>query len=51
MEKNGGRPTGTCFINFKKPDYARLAIEQMNGFELAGMKLRVCDISPLGWAR
>ena len=42
MQKDANnRPNGTCFINFKKPDHARIAIENMNGFELAGMTLKV----------
>lgn len=42
LKDSSGKSRGICFINFKKPETAKLVIEQMNGFDLAGQTLRVC---------
>lgn len=41
LKESNGRSRGMAYINYKKPDHAKLAIEQMNNFELAGMTLKV----------
>jgi len=36
-----GRSKGYAFVQYKKPEDAKMALEQMEGFELAGRALRV----------
>ncbi|KAF8525155.1 hypothetical protein BU17DRAFT_74541 [Hysterangium stoloniferum] len=46
-----GRSKGFCFIQYKRPEDARMALEQMEGFELAGRTLRVKTVHEKGTAR
>ncbi|KIJ45270.1 hypothetical protein M422DRAFT_251452 [Sphaerobolus stellatus SS14] len=46
-----GRSKGYCFIQYKRPEDARMALEQMEGFELAGRALRVKTVHEKGTAR
>lgn len=41
MDSETGRSKGYCFIQFRDPDSAKRAMEQMNGFELAGRPIKV----------
>lgn len=41
-DSESGRSKGYCFIQFRDPDSAKRAMEQMNGFELAGRPIKVC---------
>lgn len=43
-----GRSKGYCFIQYKKPEDAKMALEQMDGFELAGRTLRVNTVYEKG---
>jgi RNA-binding protein 39 len=40
-DSESGRSKGYCFIQFRDPDSAKRAMEQMNGFELAGRPIKV----------
>jgi len=46
-----GRSKGYCFIQYKRPEDARMALEQMEGFELAGRTLRVNNVHEKGSIR
>lgn len=41
QKEKTGKSKGYCFIQYVNPDDAKTALEKMNGFELAGRKLRV----------
>ncbi|KAG5357376.1 RNA-binding protein [Yarrowia sp. C11] len=41
QKEKTGKSKGYCFIQYVNPDDAKTALEEMNGFELAGRKLRV----------
>ncbi|ELU40879.1 splicing factor, CC1-like family protein [Rhizoctonia solani AG-1 IA] len=43
-----GKSKGYCFIQYKRPEDARMALEQMEGFELAGRQLRVNTVHDKG---
>lgn len=45
-----GRSKGYCFIQYRRPEDARMALEQMDGFELAGRTLRVNTVHEKGMA-
>ncbi|KAJ8487513.1 hypothetical protein ONZ45_g14311 [Pleurotus djamor] len=46
-----GRSKGYAFIQYKRPEDAKMALEQMEGFELAGRTLRVNTVHEKGTAR
>ncbi|TFK30409.1 splicing factor, CC1-like protein [Coprinopsis marcescibilis] len=46
-----GRSKGYAFVQYKKPEDARMALEQMEGFELAGRTLRVNTVHEKGSVR
>lgn len=46
-----GRSKGYAFVQYKKPEDARMALEQMEGFELAGRTLRVNTVHEKGSTR
>ncbi|KDN40378.1 hypothetical protein RSAG8_08141, partial [Rhizoctonia solani AG-8 WAC10335] len=43
-----GKSKGYCFIQYKRPEDAKMALEQMEGFELAGRQLRVNTVHDKG---
>ncbi|KAJ2931145.1 hypothetical protein H1R20_g5968, partial [Candolleomyces eurysporus] len=43
-----GRSKGYAFVQYKRPEDARMALEQMDGFELAGRTLRVNTVHEKG---
>ncbi|EIN13787.1 splicing factor CC1-like protein [Punctularia strigosozonata HHB-11173 SS5] len=43
-----GRSKGYCFIQYKRAEDAKMALEQMEGFELAGRTLRVNTVHEKG---
>jgi len=43
-----GKSKGYCFVQYKQPDDAKMALEQMEGFELAGRQLRVNTVHEKG---
>ncbi|KAA1471528.1 splicing factor, CC1-like protein [Dentipellis sp. KUC8613] len=43
-----GRSKGYAFVQYKRPEDARMALEQMEGFELAGRTLRVNTVHEKG---
>ncbi|KAG6849508.1 hypothetical protein H0H93_007862 [Arthromyces matolae] len=43
-----GRSKGYAFVQYKRVDDARMALEQMDGFELAGRQLRVNTVHEKG---
>ncbi|XP_046842316.1 RNA-binding protein 39-like [Xenia sp. Carnegie-2017] len=45
MDSETGRSKGYCFIQFRDPDSAKRAMEQMNGFELAGRPIKVGPVT------
>ncbi|CCA69965.1 related to splicing factor HCC1 [Serendipita indica DSM 11827] len=45
-----GRSKGYCFIQYRRPEDAKMALEQMDGFELAGRQLRVNTVHEKGVA-
>nr|CDI51110.1 related to splicing factor HCC1 [Melanopsichium pennsylvanicum 4] len=47
-EPGTGKSKGFCFIQFKLPEDAKKALEQMNGFELAGRAIRVGNVNAKG---
>lgn len=46
-----GRSKGYCFIQYKRAEDAKMALEQMEGFELAGRSLRVKTVHEKGSSR
>ncbi|KAF9457065.1 hypothetical protein BDZ94DRAFT_1285464 [Collybia nuda] len=46
-----GRSKGYAFVQYKRVEDARMALEQMEGFELAGRTLRVNTVHEKGTAR
>ncbi|EIW86756.1 splicing factor CC1-like protein [Coniophora puteana RWD-64-598 SS2] len=46
-----GRSKGYAFVQYKRPEDAKMALEQMDGFELAGRTLRVNTVHEKGTAR
>ncbi|KAF7985348.1 hypothetical protein HWV62_6563 [Athelia sp. TMB] len=46
-----GRSKGYAFVQYKRSDDARMALEQMEGFELAGRTLRVNTVHEKGTAK
>ncbi|CAB4009583.1 RNA-binding 39-like isoform X4 [Paramuricea clavata] len=44
-DSESGRSKGYCFIQFRDPDSAKRAMEQMNGFELAGRPIKVGPVT------
>ncbi|KIK07027.1 hypothetical protein K443DRAFT_673923, partial [Laccaria amethystina LaAM-08-1] len=46
-----GRSKGYAFVQYKRSEDARMALEQMEGFELAGRTLRVNTVHEKGTAR
>ncbi|EGO30746.1 hypothetical protein SERLADRAFT_455043 [Serpula lacrymans var. lacrymans S7.9] len=46
-----GRSKGYAFVQYKRAEDARMALEQMEGFELAGRTLRVNTVHEKGTAR
>lgn len=46
-----GRSKGYCFIQYKRAEDAKMALEQMEGFELAGRQLRVNTVHEKGSVR
>ncbi|KAG9005953.1 hypothetical protein FRB94_001081 [Tulasnella sp. JGI-2019a] len=46
-----GRSKGYAFVQYKRGDDAKMALEQMDGFELAGRQLRVNTVHEKGSAR
>ncbi|KAJ7597004.1 hypothetical protein C8J56DRAFT_304101 [Mycena floridula] len=46
-----GRSKGYAFVQYKRSEDARMALEQMEGFELAGRQLRVNTVHEKGTAR
>ncbi|TEB35085.1 splicing factor, CC1-like protein [Coprinellus micaceus] len=46
-----GRSKGYAFVQYKRPEDARMALEQMEGFELAGRTLRVNTVHEKGSTR
>ncbi|KIY64199.1 splicing factor, CC1-like protein [Cylindrobasidium torrendii FP15055 ss-10] len=46
-----GRSKGYAFVQYKRSDDARMALEQMDGFELAGRQLRVNTVHEKGTVR
>lgn len=47
-EPGTGKSKGFCFIQFKRAEDAKKALEQMNGFELAGRAIRVGNVNAKG---
>lgn len=47
-DSESGRSKGYCFIQFREPDSAKRAMEQMNGFELAGRPIKVGPVTERG---
>ncbi|KAJ9477003.1 putative Polyadenylate-binding protein, cytoplasmic and nuclear (putative), partial [Pseudozyma hubeiensis] len=47
-EPGTGKSKGFCFIQFKEPEDAKKALEQMNGFDLAGRAIRVGNVNAKG---
>ncbi|KAJ1043513.1 hypothetical protein NDA10_005256 [Ustilago hordei] len=47
-EPGTGKSKGFCFIQFKHAEDAKKALEQMNGFELAGRAIRVGNVNAKG---
>ncbi|KAG8833848.1 hypothetical protein FRC17_009965 [Serendipita sp. 399] len=45
-----GRSKGYCFLQYRRPEDAKMALEQMDGFELAGRTLRVNTVHEKGVA-
>ncbi|KZS96007.1 splicing factor, CC1-like protein [Sistotremastrum niveocremeum HHB9708] len=45
-----GRSKGYAFVQYKRPEDAKMALEQMEGFELAGRTLRVNTVHEKGSA-
>ncbi|KAG9093549.1 hypothetical protein FRC06_011475 [Ceratobasidium sp. 370] len=43
-----GKSKGYCFVQYKRPEDAKMALEQMEGFELAGRQLRVNTVHDKG---
>jgi RNA recognition motif-containing protein len=41
MKEKSGKSKGIGFVSFDRPDAASKAIEEMNGFELRGKRLKV----------
>ncbi|KAF9512887.1 hypothetical protein BS47DRAFT_1393771 [Hydnum rufescens UP504] len=46
-----GRSKGYAFVQFKRSEDAKMALEQMEGFELAGRQLRVNTVHEKGTAK
>lgn len=46
-----GRSKGYAFVQYKRAEHAKMALEQMEGFELAGRTLRVNTVHEKGTAR
>ncbi|KAK1233049.1 Phosphatidylinositol-3-phosphatase SAC1 [Marasmius sp. AFHP31] len=46
-----GRSKGYAFVQYKRADHAKMALEQMEGFELAGRALRVNTVHEKGSVR
>ncbi|KAG6890439.1 hypothetical protein C0995_008793 [Termitomyces sp. Mi166 len=46
-----GRSKGYAFVQYKRAEDARMALEQMEGFELAGRQLRVNTVHEKGTAK
>ncbi|KAL0576366.1 Phosphatidylinositol-3-phosphatase SAC1 [Marasmius crinis-equi] len=46
-----GRSKGYAFVQYKRGEHAKMALEQMEGFELAGRALRVNTVHEKGTAR
>lgn len=40
-----GRSKGYCFIQYRRPEDAKMALEQMDGFELAGRQVLLTDLT------
>ncbi|PWN50896.1 splicing factor, CC1-like protein [Violaceomyces palustris] len=47
-EPGTGKSKGYAFVQFKEPEDAKKALEQMNGFELAGRAIRVGNVNAKG---
>uniref|UniRef100_V5F0G7 Transcriptional coactivator CAPER n=1 Tax=Kalmanozyma brasiliensis (strain GHG001) TaxID=1365824 RepID=V5F0G7_KALBG len=47
-EPGTGKSKGFCFIQYKQAEDAKKALEQMNGFELAGRAIRVGNVNAKG---
>ncbi|CDR98614.1 related to splicing factor HCC1 [Sporisorium scitamineum] len=47
-EPGTGKSKGFCFIQFKRPEDAKKALEQMNGFVLADRAIRVGNVNAKG---
>jgi RNA recognition motif-containing protein len=41
MTEKNGKPKGIGFVSYDSPASAKLAIGEMNGFELKGKRLKV----------
>lgn len=48
FDSESGRSKGYCFIQYREPDSAKRAMEQMNGFELAGRPIKVGPVTERG---